>query len=535
MYAPSWILLALCLAPSTLSAQGATKGGKLRWTLRGESVPNGSTVGLVQRRRGKPTTFRVMTLDEHGWEIPLPAPRDKGVLEPMMLFAVAGLTKIEEFDDFLAHPERWDWAAKQVYAMSGTITTSSTFSPKGKQPDYFGFVQGPDGQPLDELDVDFFAQHEMRARPESLRTMTWGYDPCTGRFWAGISPYDLAWGFMDWRFDLKPYGWGTEPRSTIAPLLRFDWKKGVEVTAKLPVAGIVDVRVPGLEDARIVSYAIKLLRRDAIAEHEFHAQIDRDGRLHFCGLPSGNYTLDIRLAGASVPIYQHPAIVVYSGKATQLGTVDLSDKVKNIVVTIHSETSALCHAGVGWIKPSGGYTSSSTGDRMPLIVPINGVDLMVFAEGHGTQFFASVKEDLRVTLEPPRQLRIELDREDEVPSELLKDLYLCASQGSEAPRWAVEFELRRGAAMRRANKGKDPVLLNGIAALENASGRIISIPNKGSWTFELVYGDKKFALSERVHLPYFNAVTVDQKLDHLKIRLPLRQLRRAHDAFTARK
>ncbi len=451
-------------------------------------------------------------------------------------FVVVGLTKAEDFDKFLEHPEHWTWAQIETRTGQG-MNAGQRFHPKGQTAQLRGRILGPDKKPLEGLRVRFLRQTVRNGVPaETSHWMHWGYDPCTGRFWAlrTLHPFMAK---SEWRVDLRPYSWQQGGNPRLAPVLGMAWPRGKDVTIEIPLASHVKGSILGLADARHLQYHVTLTRA---GKPTLRSQARARKDFRFSGLPGGTYSLEVGLEDAASPLFVQRGLVVKAGEELELPAIDVSDRVRPIQVSVQTAEGDPINAMIWHVTTQTrgsalavGRQGRNTGGsgRHKLLVPKTGIDLCVSAKGFGPRVFSEVHQDLDVTLVKPHRVRLQLVGLDKRP-ELLKDLYVRAQPISGYPSWAWQVLEGLGRkALRRGAKPLPPRVLPALARLDGKGVRAMAIPSPGRWRFELAYF-KKFR-SLRIPLPDLDSVDIQKPVQDLTIQIPSAILKRAREKFEA--
>lgn len=535
------LIASVFLSAHAVGAQGALTARQLEFQLLGDPLPDGTKVGVVQRRKGAETTFECMKIK--GGRLTIMTPPEDGHAKTGTCFLIIGLTELDQFDEFMDHPERWSWT-RVPFTVGGGQRGGVRFHPKGETPRFRGKVLGPDGRPLEAIDVRFWRQEPRHQQKEIEDWMPWGYDPCTGRFWALCTALGRK-GECEYLLDLLPYGRVFSNRTgQLAPVIRMAWAKDQEIVVKFLPAGHVRGSLLGLEGERRIRYVASLHWEADEARHQpaIQSRCRASKSVQFSGLPAGKYRLEIRVQHARKPLFVKRGLVVESGKVLEMQPIDLSDKLSKLQVSVQGEREGAVDAMVYHVRTqvqgssllaSAGGSNTGRGGQCTLVVPRTGVDLCIWAAGWGPQVFTQVHEDLKVTLQRPQRIRLRLVGLRKHP-DLLKHLYVRAQPVAGYPRWAWQVFATWAKSMEGRAHGRDPGwtgIYPALAPLEGQQDLEMDLPFPGRWKFELAYS--KWSLSLPLPLPALDSVQIQRGSEEVTIEVPISKLRHAHTEFQA--
>lgn len=400
-----------------------------------------------------------------------------------------------------------------------------------------------DGKPLEGVDVRFWRQEPVHRQKEIHDWMRWGYDPCTGRFWALKTLGQNK--RQRYLLDLLPQGLFQDVNLALSPRIRMTWPKDEDFVYRFTAAGQVKGTVRGLEAANMDYEASLHWELDEGRHPPAIQKTCQVGNLiQFAGLPAGRYRLEIRLRGAPGALVTRDHLVVEGGKVLALDPIDLTRKLTKIRLTVQDQGEDTVDAMVWHVRMRAqtpelliSMSSSRTDDKgvCTLLVPTTGVDLCVSAKGWGPQVFTQVHEDLKVKLQRPQRIQLRLVGLDKHP-ELLQDLQVRAQPVEGYPRWAWQaFEnVARMMQRRPARRGKAtpfslPDTLTATSHLDGKQDPQMDIPFQGRWKFELAYSKRRQSL--RLPLPALDSVDIHRGTRSVTIEVPISKLRNAKAQF----
>jgi len=508
----------------------------MRFGLVGMPLVDGTEIGVVCRRRGKETTLQVVKIRRGTVSVQVPPSTEKD--QTLAWFLIPGLSRMDQFERFLEHPEKWNWAQTQTRrsalpSVGPKMAPNLQIVPKGQSVQFRGRVLDPDRSPLETLTI----RYSMSSTNPGWSLGCWmhsGYDPATGRFWMMRSlPKEAV--LDDWRFDFLPSSWSEVSHPRIAPLLGVPLLRHEEQTIKMPEGATLrgKLRCEGLT-AR--DYRLHLRLQGSRPMERSSDQLDG---FTFDGLPKGVYTLEILRHGATNALWEQRGVHLKEGENLNLGIVDLSEKIALIKVTVRDPEGNAIRANIGpvrYLKRYRRFTVSMLVARneapgvCSLLVPKRGTRLVVEANGWGTQIFNKVRQDLEVTLRRSHRLNLRVIGMAKTP-QLLEDLYLRAQPVTGYPDWAWKLLAKISITQGRRARSNEILTMPCMAGLKVGNPRSMLIPRPGLWKFELVYA--KRYLHVLIPLPNLESVQIQRAEQELVVELPSAILRRARARFEA--
>lgn len=502
-------------------------------------LADGTRVAAIFRRPGQETLIRQLKVSSGRVQVVVPPGEGAdGDTASATIFLIAGMSKVEQFDEFLAKPAKWTWAQ-----LRGSPNTSGKWTVMriDKGWSYCGRarVVGLDGKPLPFIQVGFWERTKDGRGWKQAPNEHVGYDPNTGLMWTQHwNRYTHHKKGLYLEIRPCPFLKPNACERRLAPLLGVSWPRAGTEPLRIRRSASIRVQLPSLFKNNAGNpYGVTLSRESGVS-FEKHSDQLQDCVFH--GLPPGVYRIRLQVSDhESPPAWESRPLHVKPGDNIDLGAIDLGDKFKRIQVTAKGPGGKdLYSASIGFV------TYKRVGNRfvvkkrlihlprrMPisLVVPKEGIPLIVTAIGMASQIHTHVKDDAVFTMRKAIRVDLRVAGIDEHPA-LMRDLYLRAEPVGGYPRWAWQMLTWFGDWQLDAykKKGKDRVLPC-VASLALHAARQIDLPRPGKWDFHLAY--YKDHRMVRVPVPELAGRVISESPGSLRVAAPIAVLRQARKRF----